>query len=490
MEGKHHYLPHAILSLLAFISYLILPLTDDVRVFFGVAKITDFFGIFPANVDLAWELKPLGNRMLFYLINKAFSWVHNEILFEYTVKASLAIVVGLVCYYFARQIKIHFGKSVGYAAFFISIVSLFALDSFCIMEPEWFAVILSFLTLGVLLSMDRYDDDSIVFEGKSLIAALLMVAIISLKGITIFLIPAIFCAWFLIDDRDGLHDKVIMVLVGFVTLAIGAWALSTVLFPNAIPDVILSGQIAFSVRSVGYLDSMMYTMFNLIKSIYFIPAILAGGIATIWVALEYIPRAEDVRKFQPLALVLLWITPLILVFIQQEFFSYHYTVLIFPAVISMIGFINNLAGDGGLEELVSFGLILTIFVVFIPYPSIWGMYYQQQTNYWANLQGTADKINAEFHVNDQPVVLYMDAGNAPYYYGVPSACRYIQPLPVWRNVHDTNAYRETRDCILNYKGNYIISTPGWVEHDETIRQPVMKNYSVVFYGWWDIWQRN
>lgn len=51
-------------------SYLISPLNDDTRIYQGVASLTDYFGSFPANINNAWEIKPIANRGINYILYK------------------------------------------------------------------------------------------------------------------------------------------------------------------------------------------------------------------------------------------------------------------------------------------------------------------------------------------------------------------------------------------------------------------------------------
>ena len=74
------------------------PLGGDVRVFLASAKLADYYGSFPFNIDLSWEHKPLGNRFFTYFIYKlatAFSSFQDKMGFELTVK-----ILGVITHLF------------------------------------------------------------------------------------------------------------------------------------------------------------------------------------------------------------------------------------------------------------------------------------------------------------------------------------------------------------------------------------------------------
>ena len=52
------------------ISFIINSISSDPKIYQGIARLTDYFGTFPQNVDTIWEVKSISNRMINYLLYK------------------------------------------------------------------------------------------------------------------------------------------------------------------------------------------------------------------------------------------------------------------------------------------------------------------------------------------------------------------------------------------------------------------------------------
>lgn len=149
-----------------------------------------------------------------------------------------------------------------------------------------------------------------------------------------------------------------------------------------------------------------------------------------------------------------------------------------------------------------FSMIGAFAILHQPY----GMVTDLEIKFWDNKEPHADKINAMFHLDKEPSLLYLDPGDAPYFFRANSSCRYICPLPVQRDAPgwdlSGNAdYQEEYTCILNYTGKYIVfdtgnhydGTTDWFLESSEHRQPIMKKlrneYELVYTGGWRIYQR-
>jgi len=144
---------------------------------------------------------------------------------------------------------------------------------------------------------------------------------------------------------------------------------------------------------------------------------------------------------------------------------------------------------------------------------IWGCLHQPygamtayEITFWGEKEPQADAINALYHLDREPSLLYLDPGDAPYFFRANSSCRYICPLPVQRdavdwNVNWTAAYREEYDCIMAYDGRYIVFDAGnhydgvtdWFSESYVDRVPLMEKihseYRLVWNGSWRIYQK-
>lgn len=145
--------------------------------------------------------------------------------------------------------------------------------------------------------------------------------------------------------------------------------------------------------------------------------------------------------------------------------------------------------------------------------AIWAVLHQPagfmtdyEIKFWDNKEPQADLINEQFRLDREPVLLYLDPGDAPYFFRAKSACRYVAPLPVQRdapgwNLSGLEAYQEEYDCIMNYRGRYIVFDAGnhydgvtdWFSETYSHRVPLMQKihseYRLVYNGSWRIYQR-
>lgn len=89
----------------------------------------------------------------------------------------------------------------------------------------------------------------------------------------------------------------------------------------------------------------------------------------------------------------------------------------------------------------------------------------------------------------------MDFGNAAYYLGNPSACRYIVPLTIHhsnadRDLSGLSEYKQQMECIMNYRGNYIIFSPQWFGVHEPANTKIATEYREVYKGdFWNLYQK-
>lgn len=126
--------------------------------------------------------------------------------------------------------------------------------------------------------------------------------------------------------------------------------------------------------------------------------------------------------------------------------------------------------------------------------------------FWGNKEPHADIINSQFHLDDEPSLLYLEPGDAPYFFRANSSCRYICPLPVQRDAPgwdlSGNAdYKEEYDCIMGYTGRYIVFDAGnhydgvtdWFNDNYTHRIPITTKindeYRLVYSGSWRVFER-
>ena len=147
-------------------------------------------------------------------------------------------------------------------------------------------------------------------------------------------------------------------------------------------------------------------------------------------------------------------------------------------------------------------VILVMLVVYIPCNSEVGLMTNIEKSYFAQQTGYITEIDKVMDIRNESNVLYLDAGVAPYYFGINSSARYICPLPFQRDAPDWNlsgnyAFQQTYRDILAYNGTYIISEKigegDWIHSKHPNRKPLMdkldKEYEVVWDTGWTIYKK-
>lgn len=132
----YFYLP---VLLICFISYVVTPFTADTRVFYSSAILADQLGNFPYNIDASWEIKPIGNRLIVYLLYKftlLFVEIDEKTNFEITTKIIFSVISLVAVLAFVYRIKNLINKySVTVTqVFIVTTFSLFSISYWCALQ--------------------------------------------------------------------------------------------------------------------------------------------------------------------------------------------------------------------------------------------------------------------------------------------------------------------------------------------------------------------
>lgn len=469
------YMEHIITLIVLFpvsLSFVLNPLTNDARIYQGVARLTDYFGTFPSNINNAWEIKPIANRGLNYIFYKLASIYTTFGSYEYEIliKIFSLILVLSICYYFSTKFNNKY-------LFLLMGVSFLSPLNFTLLQAEWWASLLAFLSITLFIS-DKHRNHYL--------SGAIVTIIFLFKGITLLLIlPIIGTIYLLKKDwlvrlEYGLGGSINAVL----------FILSASFFKDVIPDLLLSAQIAH----VGMIDIqslLSYFLANTIVTLFHIPVIICGLVALSSLFIYYMSKRE-INKV--VVIILMWLTTISIVVIQSEFFIYHYMVLIVPSIITII-LIDTLK----YENIIKIS-VLIMMVLFLLVTSHWSMGMQVENKFWEEKNSESVNILNNFSdIKYQDSILYLDPGDAPYYFQSNSSCRYICPLPFQRNsdtwdMSNTSAYKETYNCIMNYTGKYIITDAGnWsvrnTSDNKKVQNKLTTQYKKVYNKGWNIYER-
>lgn len=463
----------------AAISFVLTPLTNDTRIFIGAAAIADNYYPLPYGWDAAYEVKPIMNRIVNWILYKAANTVvpmasNHYTEFGWIVKLTALIILIACVWYVSRKISFPY-------AFPFLFLSFVCMANFGILMSEWFAVMFSLVAVAMCT------------EGKvhyTFGAGVLMVCVGLLKSITsLMLIPVVCAVWLLNKKLDTYH-----LLTGCVVASCVFGMLCLTVWPYSIGDMLMSRLVAH----VGMYDyTTILSWFWLTQDgrgfpqtmVYHLPIILIGIIAAIPVVAKY---HDDYKKMGMFAAM--WLIPIGIVLVQSEFIIYHYIVLVFPAIISVVLFRNQ-------KFIVA--AIIGLLISFILVNCMFGSFTVYEYTFWEQKEQNADSILELKDIALQPSLLYLDPGDAPYYFHANSSCHYITPMPVERNKPGWDLtylpqYTETYNCIVTYQGKYIISDlkdkkqyfGEGILKNKTIMDMIERNYTKIDSQSWDIYKKN
>ena len=421
------YIEHIITTLILIpvsIVFMIHPLNGDIRIYQGVAKLADYFGSFPTNIDLAYESKPIANRMLNYFLYKISSifTTFGTLEYEILIKFISIMCVIIICYYLSTKFKDKY-------IFLLSTLAFLTSTNTMTLQPDWWAPLVALFALTLFLTNK---------PSNHYLSGIMITIMFLLKGPTIILVIPIACALYLLKSNDWINCLKRGAISSSLSLI---FILLCGYFKNIIPDMILS---TYYVHQVYYdfQTTLIILLQNLIPLYFCMPIFIAGVAGACILCINFMKKKEISKA---LMLILMWITPLFYVFIQNEFIIAHYVILIIPSIISLILLSNKLIKQ--------FIVIIIIIFMILTVVSIY------ETDIESPIVNRV--IENISDIQNQERILYLDYGTAPYYFQSNTSCRFIQSLPFQRNSDTWNMtgmpqYWENFKCIMDYQDKYII----------------------------------
>ncbi len=351
------------------VTFVLTPFTGDIAVFFAAAAQADYHGSFPDNVYRAWELKLIGNRMLYYGLYEFFSKLvlfQEKPVFEPTVKLGFALVTLLVAFASTRSIRRILaaqGARLSAAVILLSLAGMMLSASYNpSLQIEWISTLLVLLALPFAVS-ER--------SALNWLAGLLLALLFPLKGISILMAGYVFVLLLALGKpyRRRLAYVVAGTGVGVAVIAVGV----AVFFPNEITDLRFATQIQRSFDTVALSDgSKRMALYSFLRDTLRLPELLArvpvaitGEVLdrtralSVGLVLNAIPNipflaagtlslamlttvaAWTRRPALVVSSFAMWVIGLAIVVVQAQYFPYHYFVLAFPAAWSFLTLIGR-----------------------------------------------------------------------------------------------------------------------------------------------------
>jgi hypothetical protein len=469
------------------LSFVLTPLTNDSRIFIGAEAIADTFYKLPYGWDAAYEVKPIGNRIvnwvLYKVANAFVPFTSNDYThFGYVVKLTALIILIACCWYISRRIKFPYVFPFLFIAFACE-------ANFGIMMSEWFAVLFSLVAIGLCFEKNR---------NWQYVAGAICLCVGLLKSITVLMVIPVICAVLLLGGTIDWKKAIAGYLVAGITFLIACLTV----WPYSISDMLMSRMIAH----VGMYDYttllqwfwMTQARSNLPLQLWlFVPAIAIGIVACGFMLLYY-SKKRDLTK--TMLIGMMWAVPVAIVFIQSEFIIYHYIVILLAAIVS-VALITIKSRQGAVLIIVA---ILLVFPSYVAINSVAGSFTTYEYTFWHQKEQNADLINAQYNLTNQSSILYLDPGDASYYFHANSSCHYITPMPVERSTDEWNLtalwqYNDTHNCIMSYQGEYIVAdinggmVTGYYGKGILIRKEITDmikaNYTLEDSKSWDVYKR-
>lgn len=471
------------------ISFILTPLTNDTRIFIGAESVADNYYQLPYGWDAAYEVKPIGNRILnwvFYKVaDSVVSFTHNYYTaFGYCVKFTALVLLIVCCIYIASRIKFPYAFPILFCAFACQ-------ANFGIMMSEWFAVLFSLVAIAMCFEKNK---------NWMIVAGVVMLGVGLLKSITVLMVVPSVCALYLLGGTLDWKRAI----GGYMAAGVAFLILCFTVWPYSIGDMLMSRLVAHA----GMYDlQTMATYFWItqnkvlwglpyVMSLY-IPILIVGFVAGIWCLGKYIVKKDS----RLLWFIGMWLIPIIIVFAQSEFIIYHYIVCMLPAVVSVILLLR------ASKRKCQFLLAAAVYVLvgYLIINSAFGSFTLYEYTFWHQKETNADIINSQFDLINQSSILYLDPGDAVYYFHANSSCHYITPMPVERNdykrwdISHLPQFKETKNCIINYQGKYIIAdiSNGNKENyyglgilqEPQIMDMIHSNYTLMESKSWEVYQK-
>lgn len=472
------------------IGSILSPLTNDVRIFYGVEYLDwKYIPDFPSNINYFWEIKPIMNHVVNYflvVVTNFFIPFENHFAQEILIKAIAIGIAIFACWLFSRNVlKIKHG-------FLISFFGSMCVLNVNSLQAEWWSLFLVMIATALLIEENRW--------WHYISGMLLMFAFLT-KGTTISLVVSGICALIVLNHKVDWARAV----TGFIVTGSLFLLSNYTIWKTLVSDIILAPQLShvFEYSMTGQAIAVVVATIIAV-SIYLPCAGIGGTYGLIWLK----NHLKDPRIY---AFVAMWGITFVVIWIQNETFAYQFYPLILPAIISLILFETETPRERPGKKFKRENIITASIVL------LFGMYcifYMPTISYYGSQEKTmndffweqSDKINKEFDLPNQSSVVYIDTGSGPYYFSSRSECKYPAPLIIQRAnpnrtfILELKQNQEEFACLMNTTSAFIVADgpigpeDSWFGNDTyqkaAIIQKLRNEYVSVHSGGWQIYKRN
>jgi hypothetical protein len=463
------------------------PLTNDVRIFYGVEYLCwKYIPDFPSNINYFFEIKPIMNHIVNYflvVVTNFFIPFENHFTQEILIKAIAVTIAIVACWLFSRNVlKIRYG-------FMLCFTGTMCALNLNVLQAEWWSLCLVMIAAALLVEENKWL--------HYLSGTLLMFAFLT-KGTTISLVISGLCALIVLNYIID-WKRVIFGFIGTGGLFLVA---NFTIWKSLISDIMLAPMLSHVGEYSMLGQAGVIAIATIIAVSIYIPCAGIGGTYGLVWAKNHL---KDPRIY---AFGLMWGIVFFVTWLQNESFAYQFYPFILPAIISLILFEKETprvrpGKKFKRENIVAATIVLLFGMYCIFYAPVISYYGSQEKTMNDFFWEKSNEINKQFDLPNQTSVVYLDTGSGPYYFSANSTCKYPAPLILQRAnpnrtfILDLPQNHEEFLCVMNSESKYIVADgpigpeDSWFGNDTyqkaAIIQKLRNEYIILHSGGWEIY---
>ena len=452
-----------LLSVIAFVGFVISPVTADIKVFSGSANQASFIS---SNILIgsykAWELKGTFSRAFMYLIYKiAVIFVpYGSYSFEIAIKIIYAIFMYGIT---ACSIWLIFEKSRFTKFTYVMSVSaaFMSLHPACMMQVEMtssFLILLAFALYLNAIKTQKYYFLKLFTSGILIGSTFYFKSVFILMSVSVVAAIAIWC----IHNNHKLSFKRMMIVVaGSVFILILNLAVILVINPAEIQDMIDASSFQNTLLSSGIsLSTIPYVINKFINKYiswaFHLPVVLLGVFAF---AVNFIEDTIHKRWNLIFYHFVLWGMPFIFIALSNKYFVYHFISFVFPSLLEIYYLLHDRVKIKSTIFFIMYVTLASLYIITMsPFSNNTRSYIKADIESYK----IRDNFISETNFDTDEVVLFLDDGVGAFYLPNRSYIKYFFPLPLQRlQDSDLECHIKSKEDVLAYTGKYISVYESW-----------------------------
>ena len=466
--------------LLVISSFITTQLTNDFFVFWA-------YGRFVANSQLTgiaalietWELKGLLFKLYLYIeyaLTSQFSTLfdaYGQAIYKIFGILPFLLILFLSIYLLPTRFILRYRKI---DIFFVSSILLLAVHFASHFQAEMWGV------LFLLLSFSIYLHEG---WGAKIIAAIVYSLTFYLKSPIPILGGSLIIASMVLKKqtiKEAIKDVIPFAIGTSVFLSLSL-ILIFCLYPQEIYDIWNASYYQHTLLHDGSIKHSLVTLvFNCFNNLLYNPIVFIGLLAVLLLLMIFIKQKNI---FNIILLVLIWLFPLMYVFISNCFFVYHYYLLSFSCLLSLLILLNTQFVCRKIILNAISILLLGYYLLALSSISPTNIYYRKEFEKYIKINKYKFGIYPGCSLGNQSI-LFLDDGWGAFYFSNSSYLRYFYPLPLQRTSSSdvfakSSLYKNEKRKTLLYGGDYITLNKKWFSrgNNADVLKKIEREYELI-----------